>query len=369
MNNEKIGNFIKSLRIKNNFSQNDLAEKIPIGRDAISKWENGKSIPDAQNLIILSKIFNVSIDELMCGEYITKENKEEAQNIHLKIFDDRNNIDIKLRKITKVLVAAFITLIIVIMGFLFYYFFNTYDSVKIYTMESAQGDIYLTDGILILTRENIYFRLGNINGIDTNTISKVIVYYNENNNKNVIYESTSINDGLIRDYFGYGEYFDIEDKKVRLDSLYVDIVYNQEVVTLKLIMNEDYSNKRLFFQKYEKVTKEKTLKTDLVEGNEFIKVIKNTFAKSEDNVYQYETNYMGIKYYFSYFGDNGTLAITSDEEKNIIYFESHLNFNKVNFFYKSSIKNSSSSYECEYEYNNKNNCNDEVIQLFNNLII
>lgn len=368
MNNEKIGNFIKSLRIKNNFSQSDLAEKIHIGREAISKWENGKTIPDAQNLIILSEIFGVSIDELIYGKYITKENKEEAKDIYLKIYDDRNKINVKLKKTTKVLVAVFVFLIIVIMGFLFYYFFNSYDSVKIYTIESEPGDIYLTDGTIMLTRENIYFRLGNINGIEENKVSKVVVYYDLDNNKKVVYENNSVKDGLIRDYYGYSEYFEIEDKKVRLDSLYVDIFYEQDVKTIKLIMKEDYSNKRLFFQKYKNVSAEKKLKTNLVTNDDFIKVIKNKFDRSEDNGYQYEIKYNEIKYYFSYFSDASTLVIMWDEGDNSTYFESHLNLSKVNFLYTSSNKNSSSVYQCEYEYDSKNNCDDEVIQLFNNLI-
>ncbi len=72
MDSEKIGLFIKHLREKNNLSQNELAEKIPIGRDAVSKWEHGKTIPDIQNLVLLSKVFGVTIDELISGEYKKK---------------------------------------------------------------------------------------------------------------------------------------------------------------------------------------------------------------------------------------------------------------------------------------------------------
>ncbi len=72
MDSEKIGLFIKHLREKNNLSQNELAEKIPIGRDAVSKWEHGKTIPDIQNLVLLSKFFGVTIDELISGEYKKK---------------------------------------------------------------------------------------------------------------------------------------------------------------------------------------------------------------------------------------------------------------------------------------------------------
>lgn len=76
MDSKKIGLFIKELRQKNNMSQNILAEKIPINREAISKWENGRTIPDSSTIIRLSEIFNVSIDEIMFGEYKSKKNEK-----------------------------------------------------------------------------------------------------------------------------------------------------------------------------------------------------------------------------------------------------------------------------------------------------
>ncbi len=69
MDSNKIGAFIKSLRVKNNMSQKDLANKIPISREAISKWECGRTIPDPSTILRLSRIFDVSADEIMYGEY------------------------------------------------------------------------------------------------------------------------------------------------------------------------------------------------------------------------------------------------------------------------------------------------------------
>lgn len=56
---------IKLLRKKNSISQEELAKKIHITPQAISKWETGKSLPDSLTLKLLSEIFNVSMDELM----------------------------------------------------------------------------------------------------------------------------------------------------------------------------------------------------------------------------------------------------------------------------------------------------------------
>ena len=56
---------LAELRKKNNLSQEALAEKLSLSRQAISKWERGESAPDTENLIALSKIFGVTLDELV----------------------------------------------------------------------------------------------------------------------------------------------------------------------------------------------------------------------------------------------------------------------------------------------------------------
>ncbi|MBR4231252.1 MAG: helix-turn-helix transcriptional regulator [Bacilli bacterium] len=60
----EIGNKIMELRKKNGLSQEDLAEKVGVTRQTISKWELGETSPDLKQAKELSKIFNVSLDEL-----------------------------------------------------------------------------------------------------------------------------------------------------------------------------------------------------------------------------------------------------------------------------------------------------------------
>ena len=70
---EKIGKFIKELRIENGYSQNSLGEKVHVTRQAVSNWENVKSIPDSDILIELSNLFNVSINEVLLMKTIKKD--------------------------------------------------------------------------------------------------------------------------------------------------------------------------------------------------------------------------------------------------------------------------------------------------------
>lgn len=61
----KLGLNLQEIRKQNKLSQEALAEKLGVSRQAISKWERGESAPDTENLIALSRIYGVSIDELL----------------------------------------------------------------------------------------------------------------------------------------------------------------------------------------------------------------------------------------------------------------------------------------------------------------
>ena len=56
---------IYTLRRKSGLSQEQLAEKVGVSRQAVSKWENGTSDPSTVNLLALAKLYGVSADELL----------------------------------------------------------------------------------------------------------------------------------------------------------------------------------------------------------------------------------------------------------------------------------------------------------------
>jgi transcriptional regulator with XRE-family HTH domain len=70
----ELGSRIKEARESLNLSQDELAEKMAISRQAISKWETGKSYPDIEKILKLSDIFNLSLDELVKGDKTFQEN-------------------------------------------------------------------------------------------------------------------------------------------------------------------------------------------------------------------------------------------------------------------------------------------------------
>lgn len=66
--NIEIANRLVQLRKQNGFSQEALAEKLGISRQAVSKWERAEASPDTDNIILLARLYGVSLDELLQTE-------------------------------------------------------------------------------------------------------------------------------------------------------------------------------------------------------------------------------------------------------------------------------------------------------------
>lgn len=77
----ETANRLYELRKKHNLSQEELAEKLGVSRQAVSKWERSEASPDTDNLIALAKIYGLSLDELIYGakEEKAEENTAEPQ--------------------------------------------------------------------------------------------------------------------------------------------------------------------------------------------------------------------------------------------------------------------------------------------------
>lgn len=92
MNYNKIGEFIASERKALNLTQSKLAEKLFISEKTISKWENGRGIPDTNSLPKLCEIFNISLNELLSGERVSSENKQQNDDL---LLDMSKQLEIK----------------------------------------------------------------------------------------------------------------------------------------------------------------------------------------------------------------------------------------------------------------------------------
>ena len=86
----EIGKQIKKYRTEMKLSQDELAEKIFVSRQTISNWENNKNYPDVKSLLLLSSVFNVSLDILIKGDL--EEMKEKIKTEDIDGFKHDSNI-------------------------------------------------------------------------------------------------------------------------------------------------------------------------------------------------------------------------------------------------------------------------------------
>lgn len=121
---EQIGSIIKDIRKKNNLTQNEFASILGVTFQAVSKWENDKSIPDITILKDISNKFNVDLNYLISGK---------KANINKKLFFKKNMI----------IITAIIFIIISVCVFLFFHKHNY----EFKTLNGETKDIKVTGSI------------------------------------------------------------------------------------------------------------------------------------------------------------------------------------------------------------------------------
>ena len=228
MNKEKIGKYIKFLRERNNLTQEELAKKVPVTREAVSKWETGRRIPDIETLIILSKIFNLSIESLLSGE--------ESNNAVVNLYKD----NIKLHK--KVGILLLVTILIII-TFLIYFFFNNYNSFKFYNLTGGNDNFILENSVMFVSKEKLFISIPKVSSINSDEINYKKVYYLDNKNeKHLIFEGNS--DVLnYSENNGYNESINFKNLDNIINNLYIDIYYEDNIDTVKINLFLKYKNK------------------------------------------------------------------------------------------------------------------------------
>ena len=93
----KIGKFIAECRKKNKLTQMQLAEKLNITDRAISKWENGKTMPDSSIMLDLCKELKINVNELLSGEVINMDNyNEKAEELLVEMKKQKEEADKKM---------------------------------------------------------------------------------------------------------------------------------------------------------------------------------------------------------------------------------------------------------------------------------
>ena len=85
----EIADRLVKLRKKYGYSQEELADKLGLSRQAVSKWERAEASPDTDNLICLAKLYGVSLDELLATDYYEyKKGNPEAEYVAYQVLVD-----------------------------------------------------------------------------------------------------------------------------------------------------------------------------------------------------------------------------------------------------------------------------------------
>ncbi len=116
MNQESIGKFIMELRREKGLTQMELADKLGVTDKAVSKWENGRCMPDLSLIKPLCDILDISINELLSGKRLTKEEyqkKLEENIIEINLTTLKKNV-VKTVKIVLITILSIIALFILL---------------------------------------------------------------------------------------------------------------------------------------------------------------------------------------------------------------------------------------------------------------
>lgn len=79
--NIKLANRLQDARKKHGYSQEELADKLKVSRQAVSKWERAEASPDTDNLIALAELYNMKIDDLLGVEHVENETLTTTKNV------------------------------------------------------------------------------------------------------------------------------------------------------------------------------------------------------------------------------------------------------------------------------------------------
>ena len=109
----EIGNKINQLRKLSGMTQEQLAEKLNVSRQTISKWESDSTSPDLESIVKISRIFHVSLDDLLKEEEAGVANKTDEQIT----LEDLMKINLHNRKMTLLLISGLIFIMVSILNF------------------------------------------------------------------------------------------------------------------------------------------------------------------------------------------------------------------------------------------------------------
>jgi len=213
MEQEKFGNFIKEIRKKHGLTQKELADKYGVTYQAVSKWENGKNMPDIMLIKKMSKDFMVDLSDMFEGEY--KTNK-------------------KIKKYNWMLYVLLVLLILFFILIILLFKSNTDNNFEFKTLNTGCDDFNISGSIAYnQNKSSIYISHVDYCGVeDLEEYDKIeCTLYESHNNTDIKISSCEFNDDTsirLEDY--------LKDVKINVDN-YSSVCKNYQDSSLYLLIN------------------------------------------------------------------------------------------------------------------------------------
>ena len=190
-----FGENLVNLRKQKGWSQDDLAENLNLSRQAISKWENDTSKPDIDNVMKISKLFSVTIDDLVNNDVV----KDKAVTLNVKKEEKKERLVI----IVKCMIIAIILLYVINVIYKFASLLIIVNGIQKYANLSNYHYVITTyDENGLVEKEECWFKDG---------VSKTVIYSNGNTNILCVnYNSeiayTKLSEYSEKSYINYNDY-------------------------------------------------------------------------------------------------------------------------------------------------------------------
>lgn len=353
LNSEKIGNFIAKLRKEKKMTQEDLAELLHTDRSMVSKFERGIHIPKMDMLLELSKIFGVTINELYYGEKINKSNKNEINSIPIKIMKKEK------KKYKIVLTLIVIAMVLLIISFLTYYFFNNYNSIKVYEINGISDNFGLYDGIIVLSREKSYIQLGRVEELHEEKIENIRLYYLKNNVEYDIFTNNNSSQLFVND-FSHSISYSYKDFKYIMNNLYIEVLSSKGTVEkMKLSVEMDFTNNSIV-NKNQGSLVDGNIRIDSTNVPAYIK--KNFELQEKEEKYYLESKENDLIIKQNYYYNTKLFIVEMISENHTSYFE-YYHPNEISYYTDSS---DISTYDLLSSKCISENCDEDVILKFKN---
>lgn len=341
MNIEKMAEFLRSLREDKGLTQDQLGDMLNVSRSLVSKWEHASKIPAVDCLMSLSKIYDITIDEIIYGERKNPKNAKDIESLSATIMNEsKKKIDIAHKSI------IIVTLVLSFLLLGSYFIFN-YNSIKVYGVYGKAEHYDVKNTLMIISKNKSYIKFGDIvnsNDYGNKEYDGYEFYAKDGDNKIVL---SSREDGAtLRNFDDSDNYLNFENLEKFIDDLYVDIYYDDEVETVKLDASLEMANNKIFnINKDDGSNIKKESNKNI--NNDLPNFVQEKFIyDSDNNCYKLSPNNSGKEIRYEYYEDTRKMYIYIDE---IQYLYDYTN----EFIYIMSTKNN--GYERLATYDLKNN--------------